>query len=359
MRPSPYQTSVMFQGIKNLEFDENRCFSSMSIDGVQTLAIRSNHITSGFNVDYGVTAVATSNVSPLSGLSTTVDGVLVSSDGQSVLLAGQTNSVDNGVWIVHAGVWNRPSSFKFALNTNAQGLYVSPALGTSYRGSTWACSNLTKNVIGTDQLFFGRISWDNIPVSVEIGTSSVPESVSILGNHFEQYWGVATPYIVNGPGYLLSFSGYAANVIIANNHFKTRWNFDSVKGAVGSNISAYAVSLGTLYKVQILGNHFDLSAPCTNGANSWTSYGLVCSNNLQDITFSGNQFQRSTAAGGEGTLTQYSRIDDASYPNVQKIYRGGTIWLDYGDRGRLRTITNDGMSYTVTASSDGQNIVLG
>ena len=74
--------------------------------------------------------------SPPSGLQT-IDGVtLVAND--RVLLVGQTNQIENGLWLAQAGAWTRPTDFA---NGNAAGeAYVLVTSGAVNAGASWVCT---------------------------------------------------------------------------------------------------------------------------------------------------------------------------------------------------------------------------
>lgn len=58
-----------------------------------------------------VAAISVANVTSLSGLAVTVDGVALSTAGQRVYLAAQTTAAQNGIWTAQAGTWVRPGDW--------------------------------------------------------------------------------------------------------------------------------------------------------------------------------------------------------------------------------------------------------
>jgi hypothetical protein len=93
-----------------------------------------------------VLAVSTGNQT-LSGLSATADGVVLNTDNMRVLCVGQTNRIENGVWLVHSTAWTRPSDYAAA--SNQIGTVVTPSSGTRYTGSAWLCAVMPA-IVGTD-----------------------------------------------------------------------------------------------------------------------------------------------------------------------------------------------------------------
>ena len=103
----------------------------------------------------------------LSGLPT-IDGVtLIAND--RVLLTGQTDPIENGLWVVQAGAWTRPADF----NTGdlAGQAYVLILSGTLYGGSSWLCNTPTA-VIDTDPISFALFSLPNTTTGANVGAGT-------------------------------------------------------------------------------------------------------------------------------------------------------------------------------------------
>ena len=79
--------------------------------------------------------MSTANVT-LSGLQT-IDSVTLVANNR-VLLVGQTNEVQNGLWLAQTGAWTRPADF--ATGTEAGAAYVLILEGTINTGSSWLCN---------------------------------------------------------------------------------------------------------------------------------------------------------------------------------------------------------------------------
>ncbi len=95
-----------------------------------------------------VRAVATTNVA-LSGTQT-IDGVSVLAD-QLVLLAGQSNTTQNGVWVVKSGAWAR------TVTAMSPGMVVFVQAGTKHKGSAWVLVAAAPITVGTTPLSFVRL----------------------------------------------------------------------------------------------------------------------------------------------------------------------------------------------------------
>jgi hypothetical protein len=104
------------------------------------------------DLDHPTIGVATSAAGNIPQIGTaTLDGVPVS-DGDRVLCLGQTAQATNGVWVVHAGAWTRPTDWAAGSLANANVVYVT---GGTARGNTY-WYDPEADVIGTDPVSFAQ-----------------------------------------------------------------------------------------------------------------------------------------------------------------------------------------------------------
>ena len=112
-------------------------------------------VAQGLQVAAPCKALADSNVSSRSG-TTTIDGVSLVA-GNRVLLIGQTNGVENGIWVVQSGSWTRPTDF--ATGASAQAVYTFVQSGSTYGDTAYFCTTLNPDaIIDTDALTFVQFS---------------------------------------------------------------------------------------------------------------------------------------------------------------------------------------------------------
>ncbi len=107
---------------------------------------------------------STSDV-PISGLQT-IDGVSLNNNDR-VLLVGENNGVNNGLWLAESGAWLRPTDF--ANGTLAGEAYVLTTSGIENAGSSWLCSTPT-SLIGTNTIVFVQFSLPSQTTGANIGT---------------------------------------------------------------------------------------------------------------------------------------------------------------------------------------------
>jgi hypothetical protein len=101
-------------------------------------------------------AIEASGNLALSGTAATPDGVSLSA-GDRVLLNAQTDAKENGIWVVAAGAWTRPTDF--AVGDDAAGAFTFITQGNIYADTGWVCTTDEPNdIIGTDDLAFSQFS---------------------------------------------------------------------------------------------------------------------------------------------------------------------------------------------------------
>lgn len=111
-------------------------------------------LAQGLDAKESVRAVADSNVA-LSGTQT-IDGVNLVA-GDRVLLTGQLDATENGIYIVDAGAWSRAPDANTAGNVTP-GLFTFVEEGNSYASTGWVLGSSGPTTLGTTQLPFFQFS---------------------------------------------------------------------------------------------------------------------------------------------------------------------------------------------------------
>ncbi len=123
--------------------------------------------------DIQATAVAVANVGTLSGIATTIDGILLNSAGDHVaMLTAQSSGDENGPWVIQSGPWTRPVEY-FA-GMDASGKLVGVQQGTIYAESIWKCTSDTGSaVVDTDATTWTAqgpfVTWDTATLIQQVG----------------------------------------------------------------------------------------------------------------------------------------------------------------------------------------------
>jgi hypothetical protein len=130
-------------------------------------------VAQGLDVKASCVAISKAANITLSGTQT-VDGVALSA-GNRILVAAQTNAVDNGIYVVAAGAWSR--SADMAVGSNAAGAFTFIEQGTAFADSGWVCTS-DAAVVGTDALNWSQFSGAGQIVAGE-GLSKVGNTLSV------------------------------------------------------------------------------------------------------------------------------------------------------------------------------------
>ncbi len=161
---------------------------------VATKAYVDAAVAAGFEVKLPALVVSTTNIT-LNGMQT-IDGISVNPNDR-VLLVGQTNTLQNGLWLTQTNNWTRPTDFATSLTPGQT--YVLITEGSANAGSSWICTTPTA-VIDTEPLTFVEFSIPGQTTATNIGTGT--------GQLFE-----------NKIGINLNFKTIAADnhIVVANN----------------------------------------------------------------------------------------------------------------------------------------------
>ncbi len=144
-------------------------------------------------------AMSDSDVATLSGLATTIDGYLFDTDSETAFLTGQTDPIENGLWLVHSGAWTRPDGY--AAGASASGTVVRVVQGTTYADQVWACTTDPPNdVVGTDGTDWQQIAGQSLAATLAIGsTTTLGQTITWTGASANAVLGAST----NIPGGLV------------------------------------------------------------------------------------------------------------------------------------------------------------
>lgn len=104
-----------------------------------------------------VDAVAVANQATMTGTAQTIDGVALNTIGMRVLLTANSTASQNGLWVIAAGAWTRPTDFAVGANAANKATFVDQ--GTVYADTGWMCTTTSgAAVVGTNNLVYVQIS---------------------------------------------------------------------------------------------------------------------------------------------------------------------------------------------------------
>ncbi len=125
-------------------------------------------VSTGLVAKTPAVVVSTADIgSPPAGLQT-IDGITLV-DGNRVLLVEQTNPIENGLWVAHAGNWVRPADF--ATGSTADEAYVLILEGTVNAGSSWLCNTPTA-IVDTNPIMFVEFSLPSQTTGANVGAGA-------------------------------------------------------------------------------------------------------------------------------------------------------------------------------------------
>lgn len=130
-----------------------------------------DNLITGITWKNSVRVATTTNIT-LSGTQT-IDNVSVVV-GNRVLVKNQSSNVNNGIYVVSAGAWTRPSDVDAA--SEIETATVAVMLGTANKNTQWTCTS-SITTLGVDPITFGQISG--------AGTYTNGTYLTLTGNVFD------------------------------------------------------------------------------------------------------------------------------------------------------------------------------
>lgn len=132
----------------------------------------------GLDVKNSVRVISTADIT-LSGTQT-IDGVAVIA-GDRVLVAGQTASETNGIYVVAAGAWSRSTDADTSAKVTA-GMYTFVEEGTTNQDTGWVLATNNPIVLGTTALSFTQFSSAGI-VQAGNGLNKVGNTLNVVSSN--------------------------------------------------------------------------------------------------------------------------------------------------------------------------------
>ena len=296
-------------------------------------------------------AISTSNVTLSGGAPATVDGVSLS-QGDRVLVIGQTNKAQNGIYNVATvgtgsnGTWNRTKDADDANDITA-GTQVSVTEGTTYGDTVWKLTTDGTITIGTtDQDWeqasaygFGTVTVDGTSlVADQVGdtlTITAGNSITLTGNASADSYSIA---LSNDPTLVgtVSVTGNiipTANVTYDLGNATNRWNELFLAGGT--------INLGT---ITIKDDEGSMGVFAADGTTP------VALGNTASVTASGNIETTGGYFIGDGSLL--SNLPDAGNAFVTISVNGQSDIVSDSSSDTLTLVAGTGIAITSNATSD-------
>lgn len=115
----------------------------------------------------------------LSGIPASIDGINTLVDGDRIALINQTAPAENGMWIIRAGAWERPSDFNTGASAANRTFFVEE--GNTYADTAWTVTTDPPNdIIDTDPLTLVQIAGPGAITQLQnigAGTGLIPAGI--------------------------------------------------------------------------------------------------------------------------------------------------------------------------------------
>lgn len=205
-------------------------------------------VATGLSVKNPVEALAASNLASLSGLST-IDGYSTA-PADRVLLVGQSNALQDGIWVVATGAWTRPVDF--ASGSVEDGVYVLVNNGAVYQGTGFILTGSTTVDISAE-------TWTQFSSNTEVSAGT---GISKTGN------------VIANTG-VLTFNGRSGTVVPTSG--------DYTAAQVGADATGAGTTAAAAVQTTVLA---DLATETTR-AETAEALALLKANNLSDVASPG------------------------------------------------------------------------
>lgn len=268
-----------------------------------------------------VRAVSTSNIT-LSGAQT-IDGVSLVA-GNRVLVAGQTTTSANGIYLVAAGAWTRATDAD-ASDEFAPGRQVFVEGGTAYDNSGWAYIGAASPTLGTTAITFTQVSG--------LGQITAGAGLTKTGNTIDVGTASSSRIVVNADNIDLAASG------VGSGGTYTKVTVDTY-GRVTAGATATAADVGAQASDATL---TALAAYNTNGLLTQTAAD----------TFTGR-----TITGTSGRITVTNGNGVSGNPtidlNTTGVGAGTYNSVTVDTYGRVTAGSNTAIEYTAASLTNGE-----
>ena len=291
-------------------------------------------VATGLNPKSPAQVLATTNIT-LSSLQT-IDGYTTAS-GDRVLVIGQTNAANNGIYSASSGAWTRTTD----ANTWASlyGAYVFIDFGTSYAGSAWVNTSPSTGTLGTTPITFVQFAnTATYTAGTGLNLNAFQFSIANTGVSANTYGSAsAVPVIVvNAQGQINSAT--TTPIFIANTQISGLGTMST------QNANAVAITGGTINSTTIGASTAAAITGTTITANtSFSGAGTGLTGTASSLSIGGN----AATATSAGSVTNSVTFDNSGTGGVSgSTFNGGAaLTVSYNTIGAPST-TGSGASGT-------------
>ena len=211
----------------------------------------------------------TTNIDMTAGLPT-IDGVSIL-EGQRVLLAAQSDAVQNGIWEASASTWSRPTDFP--TGGSAASTFVFVEKGTTYADTGWTCTTDEPNdVIDTNTLDWAQVS---SAAQIDAGTGLTKTGNTIDFNAADTSLTVSADDVAVAIG---NTNGNSLETTATGVELRS-----TVTGDRTFNTGNFTINTGAGSDVDITGSNVDITATVAASITGGTGVSVTATTNDLDL----------------------------------------------------------------------------
>ena len=302
-------------------------------------------VAQGLDIKDAVKVTTTTNII-LNGTQT-IDGIAVVVDDR-VLVKNQTNSIENGIYLVKSGAWMRAND----LNTGSSissGVFTFIEQGIIYGSSGWVLTS-NSGTVGTDSLTFSQFSGAGSSTTVTGGliingsgaiTLDTPANVKSILN-----------YLDNSD--LTSYSG-SSNIVELGTINSGTWEGDKITDAYinsaatwnnKQNALTFGISNNNSIVVDGIANSNDYAIFTTNGIKGQSAINLK-----SDLSLNLVENIKLSVWNGSSNISTIGTITSG-------IWQGTAITDDYINSASTWNDKQDALSFTSSSLTNGKVVIM-
>jgi hypothetical protein len=253
-------------------------------------------VAQGLSWHMPVRAVATTNVTSLSGPQTVDTVALIATN--RVLLTAQTTATENGIWVVNAGAWTRPTDYPVGFASASTAVFVSEG-SVTYADTAWTCiTDAPVDVVDTNPTAWALFA--------TTATSTASNGLVKVGNDFRVKPGDGIEVVSNSASTNVALDATAPGL-----------QFTGVAGT--GKLQVKVLSTGGL---EVLSTGVDIKVDGTTAGNPTVATGV---NGLRVIGVPLNFNINNAATSSNVTAANLNTLTAGSTSDASSLHKHGSV----------------------------------
>jgi len=278
-------------------------------------------VAQGLDIKESVRAISVAPIT-LSG-EQTVDGVALVA-GNRILVNGQADAEDNGIYVVAAGAWARSADADTSAEVDA-GMFTFVTEGTNYADTGWVLSTDDAITLGTTELSFVQFSSAGVVVGgagiLKTGNTLSVELASASGLEFDAVGDggkLQVASTIAGSG--LAYASGVLSVNVTNGLEISGDDVQLASTAAGDGLSytSGVLAVNVANGLEISGDNVQIASSAAGDGLSYTA-GVLAVNTANGLEISGDNVQLASSVAGNGLAynagvlsVDFSELTDAA-----------------------------------------------